>query len=39
MLDKPTVTTSTDQQKYKQQTSILNITQAHKQPNTKQHTT
>jgi len=26
MLDKPAVTTSVDQQKYKQQTSILNIT-------------
>jgi len=28
MLDKPADTTSADQQKYKQQTSILNITQA-----------
>jgi len=28
MLDKPTVTTSADQHKYKKQTSILNITQA-----------
>jgi len=28
MLDKPAITTSADQQKYKQKTSILNITQA-----------